>query len=46
MAQHLGWDEARINQRLLELADLVRLPHDAIDRYPPSCPAANGSGSA
>jgi osmoprotectant transport system ATP-binding protein len=33
MAHYLGWEQARIDQRVRELSELVRLPHDAIDRY-------------
>jgi osmoprotectant transport system ATP-binding protein len=33
-ARHLGWDAPRIKSRLRELTELVRLPPDAIDRYP------------
>lgn len=34
MARHLGWDRARIDSRLTELAALTRLPSDGLDRYP------------
>lgn len=34
LARHLGWDEARIGARLAELASLVRLPPEALSRYP------------
>jgi osmoprotectant transport system ATP-binding protein len=34
MARHLGWSPARIDARLAELARLVRLPDDALGRYP------------
>jgi osmoprotectant transport system ATP-binding protein len=34
MAQHLGWDAARIEERLQELAELVRLAPSLIERYP------------
>ena len=34
MARHLGWPSGRIDERLAELAHLVRLPIDALDRYP------------
>lgn len=34
MARHLGWDDARVRARLAELAALVRLPPDTLDRYP------------
>jgi osmoprotectant transport system ATP-binding protein len=34
MAKHLGWDQAKIDARVKELADLTRLHHSALDRYP------------
>lgn len=34
MARHLGWDRARIDARVHELAALTRLPADGLDRYP------------
>jgi osmoprotectant transport system ATP-binding protein len=34
VARHLGWDEARSVARAQELARLVRLPDDALRRYP------------
>jgi len=34
LARHLGWTEARIAERTAALRDLVRLPADALDRYP------------
>jgi osmoprotectant transport system ATP-binding protein len=34
VARHLGWPPARIGARLAELAGLVRLPDDALGRYP------------
>jgi osmoprotectant transport system ATP-binding protein len=34
MAGYLGWERARIDERLAELADLTRFPGDALDRYP------------
>src|SRR5262249_26434243 len=34
MAGYLGWDQARMEKRLAELADLTRFPADALDRYP------------
>jgi osmoprotectant transport system ATP-binding protein len=34
MAQHLGWDAARIEERLQELAELVRLAPSLLERYP------------
>jgi osmoprotectant transport system ATP-binding protein len=34
LASHLGWDRDRIRTRLKELAELARLPADALDRYP------------
>ena len=34
LARHLGWDEARLDGRLRELAGVARLRPDALDRYP------------
>src|SRR5262245_572295 len=34
MARHLGWDRRRIDARVTELAELVRLPIDLLGRYP------------
>jgi osmoprotectant transport system ATP-binding protein len=34
LASHLGWDKQRIHQRIDELAELTRLPHEALSRYP------------
>jgi osmoprotectant transport system ATP-binding protein len=34
MARHLRWDSARIRARIGELAALVRLPEDSLDRFP------------
>lgn len=34
LARDLGWDATRCNRRLKELADLVQLPLEALDRYP------------
>jgi osmoprotectant transport system ATP-binding protein len=34
MARYLGWDERRVEARLRELADLVRLPIEALARFP------------
>jgi osmoprotectant transport system ATP-binding protein len=34
MAQHLGWDAARIAKRIEELAALTQLPRDGLDRFP------------
>jgi osmoprotectant transport system ATP-binding protein len=34
MAQHLGWATARIEARLHELAELVRLPPTLLERHP------------
>src|SRR5215471_11138624 len=34
LARHLGWDEARIEKRLGELADLTQFPAGGLDRYP------------
>jgi osmoprotectant transport system permease protein len=32
LAKHLGWDMARTDSRVRELADLTRLPHAVLDR--------------
>jgi osmoprotectant transport system ATP-binding protein len=34
VARQLGWPRARLDARLSELGELVRLPKDALDRYP------------
>ncbi|ADE15647.1 ABC transporter related protein [Nitrosococcus halophilus Nc 4] len=34
VADHLGWEKARIQQRLGELVTLTRFPNEALDRYP------------
>ncbi|ADJ29335.1 ATP-binding cassette domain-containing protein [Nitrosococcus watsonii] len=34
MAEHLGWDKARIHRRLEALVTLTRFPSEALDRYP------------
>ena len=34
LARHLGWEVSRVNSRVEELADLTRLPHDVLNRYP------------
>lgn len=34
MASHLGWERPRMEDRVKELAGLVRLPLDLLDRYP------------
>jgi len=34
MARYLRWDERRVEARLAELAELVRLPTDALARFP------------
>jgi osmoprotectant transport system ATP-binding protein len=34
LASHLGWDRPRIAARVEELADLTRLPREALTRYP------------
>ncbi len=34
MASHLGWNAARIEPRLGELAELTHFPLDGLDRYP------------
>ena len=34
MARHLRWDRERTSRRVAELAELVRLPVELLDRYP------------
>jgi osmoprotectant transport system ATP-binding protein len=34
MARYLGWETAKINDRLAELAELTHFPHDGLDRFP------------
>jgi osmoprotectant transport system ATP-binding protein len=34
LARHLGWKASAIDKRLAELAELSRLPVDALDRFP------------
>lgn len=34
LAKYLGWDKARIDARIDELAELTRLPREALGRYP------------
>lgn len=34
MARHLGWDSARVAERIASLLALVRLPEEALDRFP------------
>ena len=34
LAKHLRWDRSKIDKRVRELADLTRLPHTALNRYP------------
>jgi osmoprotectant transport system ATP-binding protein len=34
LARHLGWDKTRVAARVEELADLTRLPREALVRYP------------
>jgi osmoprotectant transport system ATP-binding protein len=34
LAKYLGWDKARVNARIDELAELTRLPREALSRYP------------
>jgi osmoprotectant transport system ATP-binding protein len=34
LARHLGWDKTRVAARVAELADLTRLPREALSRYP------------
>jgi len=34
LAQHLGWDAARVDARLRALCGLTRFPEDGLDRFP------------
>jgi osmoprotectant transport system ATP-binding protein len=34
MARHLGWDAARVENQIVELAKLTRFPTDGLDRFP------------
>jgi osmoprotectant transport system ATP-binding protein len=34
MARYLGWEKPKVNSRIEELADLTRLPREALSRYP------------
>jgi osmoprotectant transport system ATP-binding protein len=34
LAKFLGWDKSRVEKRVEELADLTRLPREALARYP------------
>jgi osmoprotectant transport system ATP-binding protein len=34
LAKHLGWNASDIETRVMQLADLTRLPHDVLGRYP------------
>ena len=34
MANHLGWDQRRIDERLAELVELTEFPESGLDRYP------------
>ena len=34
LARHLGWDKKKVAARIEELADLTRLPCEALSRYP------------
>lgn len=34
LARHLGWDAARVQERVAELAELTRLPPEALTRFP------------
>ncbi len=34
LARHLGWDDARVDARLADLAELTRLTPDLLDRFP------------
>ena len=34
MPQHLGWDEARIDQKIAEFIEITHFPKEGLDRYP------------
>ncbi len=34
LAKYLGWEKDRVDARISELAELTRLPHEALGRYP------------
>src|SRR5436190_23785433 len=34
LAKYLGWEKKRLDVRIHELANLTRLPHEALARYP------------
>jgi osmoprotectant transport system ATP-binding protein len=34
LARHLGWDNPRVKDRVEDLADLTRLPREALSRFP------------
>lgn len=34
LARHLGWDDQRVRQRLLELSELTHFPVDGLERFP------------
>jgi len=34
LARHLGWDKRRVAARIEEMAELTRLPREALSRYP------------
>ncbi|HVX61019.1 MAG TPA: ATP-binding cassette domain-containing protein [Pirellulales bacterium] len=34
MARYLGWSQQQIDERMAELAELVRLPHERLDAFP------------
>ncbi len=34
LARHLGWDKPRVKDRVAELAELTRLPREALARFP------------
>src|SRR5262249_34545013 len=34
MARYLGWDDNRVTKRTSELAELVQLPSESLDRFP------------
>ena len=34
LARHLGWDDARVEARLRELAELTHFPFDGLERFP------------
>ncbi|MFT7621268.1 MAG: osmoprotectant transport system ATP-binding protein [Myxococcota bacterium] len=42
LARHLGWEEPRVEARLVALAELTHLPIDALDRFPAQLSGGQG----